>query len=101
MTIGEWIAIIGLALIYGSTIIGFWMKLKVKIAELEFKIKNTDNRVTDHIRWGENEQKKNIEKFGELQLLSKENFKTLSDKMDLIIEKFSKFQIYAEKNFNK
>ena len=101
MSITEWIGIISLCLIYGSAIIGFWMKLNVKISELEYKIKNTDNRVTDHIRWGEAEQSKNELRFNEIQQESKENFKTLSDKMDTMIESFNSFQIYCEKNFKR
>jgi len=101
MSITEWIAIISLCLIYGSAIIGFWMKLNVKISELEYKIKNTDNRVTDHIRWGEAEQSKNEVKFNEIQQDLKETYKILGNKMDTMIENFGKFQVYVEKNFKK
>lgn len=101
MSTSEWIAIAGIALLYGSSIIGFWMNIKIKINELDIKIKALEKDLTDHVKWGEAEQQKNEMKFDGIQTEIKTNYKELGDKMDTMIEKFNTFQVYCEKNFKK
>lgn len=101
MGYGEWIALIGLILFWVGTLVTFWIQIKIKLTELDLKIKNLDAKIDEHVRWGELEQAKNVNKFNAINSEIKDNYKDLVIKIDVLIEKFSTFQIYAEKNFRK
>ena len=101
MSIAEWIGIITIGLAYASAIIGFWLSIKIKVAELELKIKELEKRHDAHVKWGEAEQRENVSNFSKIQIEMRSSYKELADKMDIMISKFNDFQVYCEKNFKK
>lgn len=101
MGAAEWIALAGLVGFWLITIITFWINIKIKITELDLKITNTNQKLNEHINWGESEQIKNLKKFDHYDEEMKNNYKVLADKMDKMIENFGEFRVYCEKNFKR
>jgi len=97
MSVGNWIALCTLLLIYGSAIVGFWINISVKLSELDMKIISTKNDLRDHINWGEKEQAKNESKFEQIVGEQKEEHKNISVKLDKLLEGLNEFKLYVEK----
>ncbi len=89
MTPGEWIALSTLLLIYGTAIISFWIKIKVKIKELEIKINNQEERLNDYVK-----------DCSIITLNNKEDHKEIMVKMDILLQTFNDFRVYVEQKFN-
>jgi len=101
MGAAEWISLISVIVLWIGTLITVWVKIRIKLTELDMKINNNSVRLKEHITWGENQQQNNINKFDSITDEMKDNFKELSGKIDILIEKFSDFKIYYEKNFKR
>ncbi len=101
MGAGEWIALAGLIIFWLTTMITFWIKIKIKLTEVELQITNTNSRLSEHISWGEKEQIKNLQKFQHIDKDLKENQHQILSKIDTLIKDFGDFRVYSEKNFKK
>jgi len=97
MTPGEYIALIGLIMFWIITLITFWVRIKINLAELDIKIKNVDKKLDAHIAWGLGEFLKNEQKFTTIASDLKDNYKELVNKIDILIDKFADFRVYLEK----
>jgi len=89
MIAGEWIALSTLLLIYGTAIISFWIKIKVKIKELDIKINNQEERLNDYVK-----------DCSIITLNNKEDHKEIMVKMDVLLQSFNNFRVYVERKFN-
>ena len=93
MEIAEIIAIVSIVLFYSGLLIGLWVKINVKLKELEIMIINNKQTFNDHVSWGENENDKNREKITNLSNDNKEEHKEMIKTMNLILSKLTDFQI--------
>lgn len=87
---------IGLLVIWVSSLIGFWIKVNVKLKELDMKCDTNTVDLDKHISWGEKEQVKNQEQFRTLIQENKNDHKDLVNKLDNLIEKFGDLRVYIE-----
>jgi len=94
---GEWIALAGLILFWSATLITFWIQIKIKLTELDLKIKTLETNLETHERWGREQQTKNLTKFSNIQMELKDNYKELVNKLDVLIDRFADFRVYLEK----
>lgn len=103
---------IGLMVVWVSSLIGFWIKIKIQLKELEMMIVNIRQNVSDrflhnedtldkHITWGENQQMLNDNRFKELINDNKSEHKDLLSKMDDILCSLNDFKIYVEREIKK
>ncbi len=99
MSVGNWIALATLLLIYGSAIVGFYISITVKLSELDMRILSTKKDLKEHINWGEKEQAKNETKFEQIVDEQKEEHKIISVKLDKLLEGLNEFKLYVEKKF--
>ena len=94
MTTMEILTLIGILLINGGLLIGFFMKLRIKISELDTRLIEVDNRI--------NEVKCN----NEAKFLAQEKindkldkkFELIDNKLDRITEKINNLAIQVAKN---
>jgi len=89
----EIIALISLALVYGGAIIGFWIKIRVKLTELDMKIENNKNEF-DSFRLRSIEERDRIDdKIDSLLEENKQEHKEISIKQDLLLKTLNDFKI--------
>jgi hypothetical protein len=91
------ISIVSFILIWGSSLITLWVKLKVKLAEIDLKMEQNYIEFKEHCRWGQEEQRKNELKFEKVSVEVKESNKELMFKIDYLIEKLNNLAIYVER----
>ena len=96
MTISDWIAIVGLIIVWIGSLITFWIQIKIKLAELDIRINNCKDELNAHIRWGEVIQAKNESKMHSIETENKEYNKEMNIKLDKILERLNDFMIYVE-----
>ena len=105
MTIGEWIGIVGLALLYGSAMLGFWFKIKLKCAELDIRLDELESDMEKRRKWGDDVLKAETEKTDiQFRRIIKDNHaahEKLGEKLDELLSALHKFQLYVEKSFKK
>jgi hypothetical protein len=97
MDVGNWIALGALVLFWLGTLITLYIKINMKMAEIDMKIKNTSDDLAAHKKWGLTIQKFNEDKFAELQKTSKEEHKELNGKLDIVIQTLNDFKLEVEK----
>lgn len=98
MDISTWISIISLVLLYVGGLVSLWIKLNIKIAEINTKAESRYLEFKEHCRWGEEQQKKNEHKFEALSDDIRQNQKEMLAKLDTIQEKLNQLAIYVERN---
>jgi len=119
MEIKDIISIISLVLLYLTGLIGFWINVKIKLNELEIKMKElklhideNENTIKSNKKWGEDtlesERKTRKEIIDNIKLemndMKKDNLdshKEILLKMDLFLTNFADFRVYVEQQFNK
>ena len=93
MNSGEIIAIIGMVLIYSGALVSFWVRLNVKLKELELMIQNNNKLFNDHVEWDNKENERHVENISNLRNDNKGEHKEMMKSMTLILEKLTDFQI--------
>lgn len=93
----DWIALAAILLVWLGSIITLWIKINIKMAELEIKINNTGEKLLAHEKWGEAQQQANERKLEYIQCELKENAKETNNKLDKILEYLNNFKIEVEK----
>ena len=101
MGAAEWITLVGLIMFWVIAAIGLWTKFKIQLTKIDLEMKTINNKIDEHIKWGQNKQLKNEDKFDNISQESKENYKDLILKIDSLIDKTTSFMIYCEKTFSK
>ena len=110
MTIFEWITLTTVFVSWAGSIVIFWNKVQIKLKELDIKLMNIDEKLTEkhsvlerdimkHIEWGEAEQEKNIKRFDQHTQDLRDTQVVLIQKIDRLIEAFNDFRLYSEQNF--
>lgn len=93
------VVMVGLFVTNITAIIIAWNRTQIKIKEIEVKLIHLSKNLDSHIKWGEGEQMKNMEKFVEIDKEIKTNQKEINNKLDSIIEKFDDFRVYCVEKF--
>jgi len=101
MSGGEWIALIGLVMFWTASIITFWVKIKIKLTELDIKINNNYKQFEECKTSGKLENVKLDERIDLLCEDNKLEHKDLGNKMDKLLTSFYDFKLYVEKNFKR
>lgn len=97
MTTSVIISLVSLFLVWGSALIALWIKLNVRLAEIEIKQEQRYMEFKEHCRWGQEQQAKNENKFEHISAEVKESHKELLSKVDYLIEKLNNLAVYVEK----
>lgn len=97
MTTTDYITAIGILLVYSTTLIGFWINIKIKINGLEIKLKNLNLEFMEHKNWGLDAYEKQIAKRNELLsgLCDKNDIQheKINDKIEILTELIHKLDI--------
>jgi len=101
MSGGEWIALIGLVMFWTASVITFWVKIKIKLTELDIKINNNYKQFEECKTSGKLENAKLDERIDLLCEDNKLEHKDLGNKMDRLLAGFNDFKLYVEKNFKR
>lgn len=88
-----WLAVLGLLLMWGSSLITIWIKFNIKLKEIEIKM-NQNTKMISELDARTNRINESILD------LAKENRseqKELKEKLDKILESFNDFRVLMEK----
>jgi len=105
MSIGEIIALVGLIMANITALIISYNKttswVKVKLKELDMKIEANKTEYDNHVRWGEDQQNRNLDRFNMVETDNKLEHKEIMVKMDTIINQLNKFMLEIIGKINK
>jgi len=91
----EYIAIVSLILLYGGLMIGFWVKINVKLKELEIMVRNNYKQFKDHQNCVDRESIRLDKRIDTLLEENKVEHKEILIKMDNLLEGFNDFKVYV------
>ena len=97
MSIIEWIEVTILLLVWLGSLITVWVKINIKLAELEIKINGTTEKLISHEKWGMAQQELNERKMHSIECDLRDNYKELNFKLDKILEYLNDFKIEVER----
>jgi len=93
MDINSWISIIVFTMVWITSIVSLWIKINIKIKEMEMRIEN--NKIS--LERMEEKNKKYDLKLDDYQKLSRTEQQEMNRKMDIILQSLNDFKIYMEK----
>jgi len=96
----EYIAIVSLILLYGGLMIGFWVKINVKLKELEIMVRNNYKQFKDHQNWVDRESIRLDKRIDTLLEENKVEHKEILIKMDNLLVGFNDFKVYVTGKLN-
>ena len=96
----EYIAIVSLILLYGGLMIGFWVKINVKLKELEIMVRNNYKQFKDHQNWVDRESIRLDKRIDTLLEENKVEHKEMLIKMDNLLVGFNDFKVYVTGKLN-
>ena len=75
--------------------IGFWVKINVKLKELEIMVRNNYKQFKDHQNWVDRESIRLDKRIDTLLEENKVEHKEILIKMDNLLEGFNDFKVYV------
>ena len=93
MDISSWIALAGLIVLWASSLVIFFVKIKIKLNELEIMICNNHNQFKDHQTWGDRESLRLEKRIDNLLEENKIEHKEILFKMDNMLVVLNKFKL--------
>lgn len=97
MTIGNWISLAAIIFVYGSSILGFYIFVKLKLKELEMGLENLKQ---EHENFKTLTYNNNLKMNRKIDLFlddNKKDHKDISLKMESLIQSLNDFRVYVER----
>lgn len=101
MNTSDIISLVALTLFWIGSLLGFWIRIRIKLTELELKMNNNHKQFEQHVTDSNIEKMKINERVDGMVKENKLEHKELSIKMDRLLQGFNDFKLYVEQTFSK